>query len=349
MATDGKSLNNPQDNVIPVRAGFAGAVSYQAQGIHYMVRAESCDINAKQEINALPDVDGAIDHTRYWLSPFAIDGNLTFPLDSAQDSDSFAVFERFYTDAVLRKADGNLQTRSENRKLHVRYYPGYSYTYLDMAIDSFGLSVSQGDVLKATVGMKGRGRQNMETGDQPNFDATEDLAPVRAIQFNDIEIMISPSEGIEGKGGMTEDIISKVVRSFDMTINNNTEYVYTLSSALTPYDIIAKKREITGSIQFAGVQEHLAAWAATHETRAQSAVDLTLRVKFGPSTTIDLFKLRGVVFQIETVSITNDLVETVMNYRAYGHQGFNFEAISKFTDTSSSANDDVLPFHFHNL
>ena len=341
MATDGKSLNNPPAVTIPTRAGFSGAVAYDVQGVQYMIRAESCDVVAKQEINALPDVDGAIDHTRYSLAPFAIDGNLQFALDQSQTADSFAVFEKLFNDAVLRRSDGNLKSRNEDRRLHVRYYPGYSYTYLDMAINTLQLTVAQGDVLKAQANMMGRGRIPMASGDSPNFDANSDLAPVRAIQFNDIEIAIVPDSVI---GGISETITSTVVRNFDMTINNNCEYVYTLSSALTPYDIIAKKREISGSVTFAGRQDELALWASEHETRAQSAVDLVFRIKFGPSTTIDLFKLKGVVAQIESVAITNSLVETSMNFRAYGHQGFNFEAISGFQTPNVSANDGILPF-----
>jgi hypothetical protein len=341
MGTDGKSLNNPPNNVIPVRAGFSGAVAYDVQGVPYMIRAESCDVIVKQDIQPVGDVDGAIDHTRYTLQPFDISGSLSFALDQSQAADSFAVFEKMYNDAVLRRADGNLQSRSEDRRLHVRYYPGFSYTYLDMAINSFKLSVSQGDVLKATVNMMGRGRIPMDPSDAPALDETSDLSPVRAIQFNDVEIAIIPDPDI---GGINETITSTIVRSFEVTINNNCEHVYTLSSSLTPYDIIAKKREITGSVTFAGRQDDLAVWAAEHEARAQSAVDLVFRVKFGPATTVDLFKLKGVVAQIESTAITNDLVETSMNFRAFGHQSFNFEAISGFNDTNNSANDGILPF-----
>ena len=95
---------------------------------------------------------------------------------------------------------------------------------------------------------------------------------------------------------------------------------------------------------FAGRQDQLAEWASEHEIREQSACNLIFRVKFGPATTIDLFILKGVVMQIESVAITNDLVETTVNYRAFGHQGFNYEAISGFGATGSSANDDILPF-----
>jgi len=345
MSTDGRSLSNPPANAEPVRAGFSGAVSYDVQGVKYMIRAESCDVIAKQDINTVGDVDGAIDHTRYVLQPFDISGNIQFALDQSQSADSFAVFQQLYQDAVLRRDDGNLLSRSFDRELHVRYYPGFSYTYLDMAINTFKLSVSQGDVLKASVSMMGRGRKQMEPGDSPNFDASDDLAPVRVIQYNDVEIEIKKDGDLDGGGGLGDDIISTVVRSFDMEINNNCELIHTLSNALTPYDIIAKKREITGSVTFAGKQDELANWAESHETRTQSGCDLIFRVKFNNSTTIDLFKLRGVIFQIESVSLTNDLIETTCNYRAYGHQAFNFEAISGFgTSSGTSANDSILPF-----
>tara|TARA_Y100000034_G_scaffold54409_1_gene66682 strand:- start:3290 stop:4327 length:1038 start_codon:yes stop_codon:yes gene_type:complete len=343
MGTDGKSLNNPPNNIIPARSGFTGAVAYEILGVPYMIRAESCDVIVKQDIQTIGDVDGSIDYTRYMLQPFDVSGSLSFPLDQSQAADSFAVFEKLYNDAVLRRSeDGNLRSKNEGgRRLHVRYYPGFSYTYLDILINSFQLSVSQGDVLKATVNMMGRGRIPMDPSDAPTLDATSDLAPVRAIQFNDVEVVIVPDGDI---GGISEEISTEIVRSFEVTINNNCEHVYTLSSSLTPYDIIAKKREITGSITFAGRQDDLALWASEHETRAQSAVDLVFRVKMDAATTIDLFRLKGVIAQIESAAITNDLVETSMNFRAFGHQNFNFEAISGFNDTDNSANDGILPF-----
>ncbi|MDP6771378.1 MAG: phage tail tube protein, partial [Anaerolineales bacterium] len=255
--------------------------SYEILGVPYMIRAESCDVIVKQDIQTIGDVDGSIDYTRYMLQPFDVSGSLSFPLDQSQAADSFAVFEKLYNDAVLRRSeDGNLRSKNEGgRRLHVRYYPGFSYTYLDILINSFQLSVSQGDVLKATVNMMGRGRIPMDPSDAPTLDATSDLAPVRAIQFNDVEVVIVPDGDI---GGISEEISTEIVRSFEVTINNNCEHVYTLSSSLTPYDIIAKKREITGSVTFAGRQDDLAVWAAEHEARAQSAVDLVFRVKFGP-------------------------------------------------------------------
>tara|TARA_Y100000034_G_scaffold87954_1_gene105516 strand:+ start:4438 stop:5460 length:1023 start_codon:yes stop_codon:yes gene_type:complete len=334
-------LHDPPQYAIPARAGFSGAVAYDVSGVQHMIRAESCDVTAKQDINAIPDVDGAIDHTRYSLQPYAIDGNIAFALDQSQTADSFLVFEQLFNDAVLRDSTGQLE--ATDRRLHVRYYPGYSYTYLDMHINTFNLSVSQGDVLKATASMMGRGRKANEF--QPNFDQNSDLAPVRVIQFNDIEIAILPDSSMASTDAtISEPITSTVVRSFDMSINNNCEAIYTLSSALTPYDIIAKKREISGSFTFAGKQDELAEWATAHESRAQSSVDLIFRVKFGSDTTVDLFRLKGVVPQIESVNITNDLVETTMNWRAYGNQGFEFEAISGFNNINTNANAVNLPF-----
>ena len=340
------SLQDPQMNgAFPVHAGFSGAVTYGSLGNTYLIRAKDCNVNAKQEINAIDDVDGAIDKTRYTLSPYQIEGSFSFALDQSQDADSFAVFEQIFNDAVLRDSHGNMASKDQGRNLHVRYYPGASYTYLHTVIDQLSLEVTESSELTANVTVKGRGRTDtaMET---PNLDSGQDLAPVRAIMFNDISIKFSQSSlgGGDNVNTIDTDFESTVVRSFKMDIANNTDFVYTLSSSLTPYDIIAKKRDITGSVTFAGKNEQLATFAISHEDNAQSALDMTFSVKFSAnSPPLDLFVLKGVVFQIEEMSITNDLVESTMNFRAYGEQGFNYEAISGFQD-DSSANAENLPF-----
>jgi len=344
------SLDNPVINdANPVHAGFTGAVMYDTGVNTYLIRAKDCNVNAKQEINALDDVDGAIDKTRYTLMPYMIDGSLSFALDQSQDADSFAVFEQLFNDAVVRNAHGNMG--ATDRMLHVRYYPGAAYKYQHMVIDTFTLEVTQSSELTASVTMKGRGRQDISGGGpHPNFDSGQDLAPVRAIMFNDVFITIKPNSlgGGANVNTIDENITSEVIRSFKLDVANNTEFIYTLSSSLNPYDIIAKKRDITGSMTFAGRQKQLAEWVVAHEGNAQSAVDIDFAVRFSDaSPALTLFTLKGVVFQIEEISITNDLVETTMNYRAYGDQGFNYEAISGW-QSSDSANDGVSGIPFQN-
>tara|TARA_Y100000034_G_scaffold136854_1_gene216408 strand:+ start:270 stop:1301 length:1032 start_codon:yes stop_codon:yes gene_type:complete len=335
---------NPLSDIYPLHSGFTGAVMYDT-GDTFLIRAKDCNVSAKQEINAIDDVDGSIDKTRYTLAPFVIDGSFSFALDQSQTADSFAVFEQIFNDAVLRDGHGNMA--AADRKLHVRYYSGVAFTYSHLVIDTLTLEVSQSSELTASATVKGRGRQPLTSGDQPNLDSSSDLAPVRAIMFNDVFITLSPTS-VPGAHTIGAAVTSEVVRSFKMDIANNTELIYTLSSSLNPFDIIAKKRDITGSVTFAGRNSELADWAVSHEDSAQSAVDLEFAVRFSAEQpAIALFKLRGVVFQMEELSITNDLVETTMNFRAYGDQGFGYEAITGW-QVDTNANADTTGFPFEN-
>tara|TARA_Y100000034_G_C6896101_1_gene413157 strand:- start:735 stop:1772 length:1038 start_codon:yes stop_codon:yes gene_type:complete len=340
------SLQDPPiNNAFPAHAGFSGAVMYSAAGSNYLIRAKDCSVNAKQEINAIDDIDGAIDKTRYTLSPYQIEGSLSFALDQSQTADSFAVFEQLFKDAVERDSHGNMLSKSTDRSLHVRYYPGASYTYLHVLIDQLSLEVSEGSELTASATVKGRGRTDVAQA-VPNLDSGQDLAPVRAIMFNDISVTFSPST-ISGANTIDSSFTSTVVQSFKLDIANNTDFVYTLASSLSPYDIIAKKRDITGSITFLGKNDQLAPFATMHEHSAQSAVDMTFSIKFSADAPpVDLFQLKGVVFQIEEISVSNDLITSTMNYRAYGEQGFGYEAISGFGEdgSGSPANSANYPF-----
>jgi len=168
------------------------------------------------------------------------------------------------------------------------------------------------------------------------------LSPARVLTWNDATI-----SGFKGCGSGDNQLFgSAQVRSFTFELNNNAERYYSLNGRLFPVDINVSKREITGSLTLLGLQEQLRLRAENQqdeftrkdEIRVQLFIgdeaDLGSRDWFADSDTppgsnaIWFNKFMGVIFKIETMSLTNEVYETEVEWISLGSDLQNFVAIS---------------------
>jgi hypothetical protein len=346
----------------PAYAGYSGFVTYEANLSgsikKYLLRADSCSLKGTQAIDTIPDIDGSIDSTRYAIKPFEVSGGISFNLDSAPDSVGYMAFARLYADITQRSADGRLKIREQPgcRNMLVRYSGEVSYRYVDIVPNSMDISCSAGEPLKFSVDFKGRGREGpfngttavMGDGLASTVDGKFNVAPVRVVTYNDISIDIESSP-LTGSGVVvnTPSNIARLplIKSFSCKIDNQVEAVHTLSGTLAAYDLVAKKRIITGKIDFLGRNRDIADYALYNELGQTSRANLSFNVRFG-NVTKTLFKLRGVVFKIENMDLTNDVLTSSMDFMALGDQNFNYEAISALETPGLNANGAQHPYPF---
>jgi hypothetical protein len=345
----------------PAYAGYSGFVTYEANigGAlnKYLIRADSCTLKGTQNIDTIRDIDGSIDATRYALKPFELNGEISFKLDSAPDSVGYQAFSRIYKDTVERSADGRLKIREVPgcRNMLVRYNGEVSYRYLDLVPSRMVITCNAGDTLNVQVAFMGRGREGpfdgtsaiMGDGLGSSVGGKVNVAPVRVVTYNDVTIDIEQSPISTGVVVNTPPNISRLplVKSFSVTIDNQVEAVHTLSGTLAAYDLVAKKRMITGRIDFLGRNRDIADYAMYNEIGQTSRANLLFNVRFG-NVTKTLFKLRGVVFKLESMDLTNDVLNSSMDFMALGDQAFNYEAISALETPGTNANGAQHPYPF---
>ena len=345
----------------PAYAGYSGFVTYEAQigGAlnKYLLRADRCTLKGSQGIDTIKDIDGSIDSTRYALKAFELNGDVSFNLDSSPDSAGYQAFARLYADTVQRSADGRLKIREipGSRNMLVRYNGEVSYRYLDIVPNKMTIECSANEALRVTTSFIGRGREGpfdgttavMGDGLGATIGNTVNIAPVRVVTYNDISIDIesSPiSAGVVVNSGPTIPRLP-LVKSFSVSIDNQVEAVHTLSGTLAAYDLVAKKRVITGNINFLGRNRDIADYAMYNEIGQTSRANLIFNVRLG-NVTKTLFKLRGVVFKLESMDLTNEVLNSSMEFMALGDQQFNYEAISAFGVPGTSANGSQHPYPF---
>lgn len=345
----------------PAYAGYSGFVTYEATlgGAlkKYLLRADRCSLKGTQAIDTVKDIDGSIDSTRYALKSFEVNGDVSFNLDSAPDSVGYKAFAQLYSDTVLRSADGRLKIREVpgSRNMLVRYNSEVSYRYLDIVPSKMSIECAAGEALRVSVSFMGRGREGpfdgttavMGDGLGATVDGSVNVAPVRVVTYNDVTIDIESSPISTGVVVNTPPSITRLplVKSFKVDIDNAVEAVHTLSGTLAAYDLVAKKRTISGSITFLGRNRDIGDYALYNEIGQTSRANLLFNVRFG-NVTKTLFKLRGVVFKIESMDLTNDVLNSTMDFMALGDQAFNYEAISALETPNTSANGSQHPYPF---
>jgi hypothetical protein len=342
------SFENPIDNqTFKVRAGFPGIVALDND----LIRAQSCNVKGEQPIEAVDDIDGSIDRTRYKMGQFKAGGDVAFTLDKGvallgsglpdltAPGGNLSVFGKLWKACTRRTDEGKF---AEFRDLLVHYHSGFTYVYENMVVDKMALKIDNGGTLDCTASFKGRGRRPAGPSDTlPNLSTSNAEAPLRVIAYNDVQI------AIENINGSTVDQNEfKLVKSFDVTVDNQSEEVYVIAGQLAPYDILPKKRVINGSVTFFGKPEGLADQAKFREDDLGvniPYINLSLQARIGQNF-FTIVKFFGVIFQLDSTTLTNGVLETTMQFQALGTDADRFLAISDFGGTSYTAADQPHPF-----
>lgn len=327
-----------------------------------LLRVTSADLNLKQDIQ-MPDViDGRIDKTVYQLGPKIIEGSLSMPvvadLPAASIGDGCPnvtdlttagqLLDNLWCWATARGQQGRLIHNDAN--IVIRYANHAAFNFDRAIVNTFGLSVTQGEMVNLDINVLGRSRRPLNN---PSFQGDDEakindfLSPARVLTWNDVTVT-----GIGGCGNINTLWRSNQVRAFTMEINNNADRFYTLNGSLFPMDVNVGQREITGQLTLMGFQHRLRDLAETNSERFTEKNEVRLAMYIGedqfdsgsgafldrdwtgasPSgNPIFQKRLTGAVFNIEEVSMTNELLETTVNYYALANDQENFEAFTPST------------------
>ncbi len=285
--------------------GFVGYIIFENAGTsggNINVRATDCDLKLSQAIEKPNVVDSKFDKTVYQLGPKEVGGSISFP---AVHEDGEASVQAMWRRCIERPG-GRLKTIN----VVVKYADQNAlFRYNRCLVDTFEFSVSQGDVVNVSTGIMGLTREvATDRFIQYGFRNS------RIVTWNDANIEVGTD--ISNTGDVL--VASSYVRDFTVTVNNNSDRFYTLNGQLTPQDVAATKRDIDGTMTLMGRQHSLGLLALNNQLRCTE----TSWLSFGYSlqseqcSTSWFVRLPGIVFEIEDIGLTNDLLETTVNWYA---------------------------------
>ncbi len=302
----------------------------------YTIRATTADINLTQEITKPDVVDSRYDKTVYQLGPKLVDGSVSFPVVYEVDpSTNETLFEILYRYAVTRQNNGLLSPF----ELQVKYTSSFQapnseaeFLYQGCIVNTFQFAVAQSDVVTCTFDIIGVDRQPATNLTPPprrqlpgcavgaddsipeDSTASGSIGTTRIVTWNDARVEINGPNFAGPIGG-------QFVRTFEANINNDAERFYTLNTLLVPQAIAPRKRDVTGSVTLIGRHPDLGAIARNNENHCTTES----LVKFGYSTpstgdgcsesTFNV-TLPNCIFEIETMSLSNDLFESTVNWHS---------------------------------
>jgi len=302
------------------------------------LRATSADIRGSQTIEKPDVVDGKTDRTVYQLGPVEIGGGIAFPAvyEKVGGSD-FAPAETMWRLAMQRYGEfagndiaGDLGTFNTN----VKYTTGTGFTYGGCAVNTYEFAITQGDVLNINMDVVGVSRYTYAgVAQRPEYQ----LRNTRIITWNDVVVQLYNGENAIGVN--SNCVMSRGVRDFSVTCNNNIDRHYTLNGQLFPAAVLPGKRDLEGSLTFLGREPGLAdfVFSATDSgdplvpnvqdgnlTRCTEKTAVRFGYKLGLGgglvnaddlcTSSFLVDIPGAVFEMEELNITNEVFETTVAF-----------------------------------
>lgn len=366
----GVNLQSPASGEPYANMGWVGFLKLRIPSLNAanILRVTSADVNLSQEIT-MPDViDGRIDRTVYQMGPKIVEGNVSLPLVADVDPDPFngcpdvtdlndptsiagTLLTNLWCWATARGPQGRLLYN--DAELLIRYANHAAFKFDTAVINTMGWSIAQSDAINLDLNIIGRGRTpSQDIFNVPPYSTDPDferfLSPARVLTWNDVTVT-----GVGGCSNPAELFFSNQVREFNFEINNNADRFYTLNGALFPMDVNVGKREITGSLTLLGLQDRLRQLAETNQNRFTEKNEIRFAIYIGNDTyqggiftprdwtgtnpvgnPIFSKRFTSAVFQIEELSMTNDVFETTVNWFALANDQTGFEAV--FPGTSCS-------------
>ncbi len=359
--TDSRVPNfNPDGTAHFANMGWVGFVNFSSAKLNVdtILRVTAADVNLSQEITKPAVIDGRIDPTVYQLGPKIVEGTLSLPVVADIDPTAFSasncptaqdltsgtagvLLNNLWCWATSRGPQGRL--KFDDVSLNIRYANHAGFQFDSAVVNTYGMSITQGDAVNLEINVIGRGR--IASSNTLTSPAIKDfLSPARVMTWNDATVT--------GIGGCSNDanlFFSNQVREFNFEINNNAERFYSLNGNLLPMDVNVGKREITGTLTLMGFQDRLRILAETNQDRFTEKNEIRLALYIGEETSFTaaggfasrdwtgtnpvgtpIFQKRfsSVVFQIEEVSMTNDLLETSINWHAMASDQEDYQGVS---------------------
>ncbi len=302
---------NPFFEQPPAYMGYVGFVNVDGN----IIRATSADIKLSQEITKPDVVDGRIDRTVYGLGPQEVGGSIAFPAIYDNVGGTTTV-ENLWNKVCTRTEIGNLLSFPITIKYaQTGTYNSSTFAYDNCVANSLQFSVSQSDNMNISMDVIGltRTAQSILPADYPGAPQPEATDNSRVVTWADSRIEVNAGGRPIGLGGQ---VGGQFIRSFEVNVANNVERFYTLNKALFAQAIAPTKRDVSGNIVFIGRLDGLAQLALTNENYAYEDTDIRFGFKPSIGSTEFIRKLPNCIFQIEEMSITNNLFETTMQWHS---------------------------------
>jgi hypothetical protein len=246
------------------------------------------------------------------------------------------------------------------------------FNYKNCIVNTWKFSVNQSDLVTCDVDIIGINREDIAGTMKPpcrsdnvcstsgsNCDSTEgfSIGTTRVVTWNDARVQLGgPDSSSDGDNLFaTNDntlgyIGGEYIRTFEANINNDAERFYTLNAHLYAQAIAPRKREVSGSMTLMGRHQTLSNIAVNNQLNCTA----NSTIKFGyvlsvPGSGVGCTGLSGfnttfpnVVFEIETMSLTNDLFESTVNWKSLPGAGTGVcdPLVDSCGNTSFSYDDD---------
>lgn len=211
----------------PAPMGYIGSVQLFGGAA---IRATSCSINTKQQIDHPEVIDGTVDWTLYQLKGIETQGDIQLPVMSGGASSLSSLLQY----ATKRNDKGELINEGE---IIVSYGKAYGRKFAGCKINTLEVRATAGDKMDATVNVWGTTATTTGGSGVPVTGK-----PTRVMAWADILI----------SGAGIEDVC--LIKEFSFNINNNLQrnYTFCAASGYFPHNISTGKRNISGSMQFIG-------------------------------------------------------------------------------------------------
>jgi hypothetical protein len=315
----GSNVIGGTPNQINGNSDGAGLIDYNP----YTIRATSADINLTQEITKPDVVDSRYDRSVYQLGPQLVDGSISFPVVyEVPTNNTLTLFEVLYRLAVTRDDNGGISPFD----MEVRYdlSGNADFVYTGCIVNTWKFAVAQSDVVTCDFDIIGVGRKPATIEPPTRSDtlctgsstgSTDSFGATRIVTWNDARVEMQGGRlGATGVGG-------QFVRTFECNINNDAERFYSLNTVLAPQHVAPRKRDVTGSMTLIGRVPLLSDTARTNELHCteSSTIKFGYRTESGgegcSDSTFNVI-LPNVVFEIETMSLVNDIFESTVNWHS---------------------------------
>ncbi len=315
--------------------GFVGFVKFKDRNNKmFTVRASSADLKLTQAIEKPELISGKYDRTVYKLGPKEVQGGVTFPavMETAVDltSGTMAAVPSLWNKAVVRTTAFNGYTgrMQDYEYIAVKYTSQNAFwKFSNCIINSFEFSVTQSDLVNITLDIMGIDREvlvpiadigNSFLEQEPKF-ATRNT---RAVTWNDAMVRVYANDANVSNLVILD---RQYIRSFTATVNNDADRFYTLNGSLYPQDVAGKVRDITGTFTIMGVHGHLNEIAENNQTNCNSPYNVLFGYQLATCGATWLVRLPGCVFEIAQMSLTNDLLESTVNWHSLPGSRFSNE------------------------
>jgi len=283
----------------PAYMGYIGFVKIADRGL----RATSCELKLTQAIEKPEVVSSKFDYTVYKLGPKEVGGTIGFPavLETGGAASTYLI-PFLWGRAITRTQEGYLVPFVSQ----VKYTSDNAgFTFNNCVINTLRFTVAHGELVNMEIDVIGTDREQFINSHSTFLTFAQRNA--RAVTWNDVILVVQASVGGSMNGTW--------IRNFECNVNNNVERFYTMNRKLAPQDIAPKLREITGTMTVMGRNTVVAELALANENRCYETSNIVFGYNiFGICNTNWGVRLEGCVFEIEQMSLRNDLMESTINW-----------------------------------